>query len=172
MMLEKEMVSVRAEGLVTTAERNFAIINMQLKDVTHEESLLQLPFRGNCINWVMGHITQSRDRMLQVANLPSVWTPQQIERYKRDSAPVLEEGPDVIRLEHISADLAKMHEALVAKLKQISEEELDSIGKEVIKGAAPWSIYSWLDFLLWHETYHVGQLEYLRQLTGKNDKVI
>jgi hypothetical protein len=27
-------------------------------------------------------------------------------------------------------------------------------------------------FSHWHETYHVGQLELLRQLAGKNDKVI
>jgi len=29
-----------------------------------------------------------------------------------------------------------------------------------------------LRFLMWHETYHVGQTEYLRQLAGKGDKVI
>jgi uncharacterized damage-inducible protein DinB len=27
-------------------------------------------------------------------------------------------------------------------------------------------------FLFWHESYHVGQPEYLRQLAGKDDKVI
>jgi uncharacterized damage-inducible protein DinB len=29
-----------------------------------------------------------------------------------------------------------------------------------------------LAFLHWHETYHVGQLELLRQLTGVNDAII
>jgi hypothetical protein len=29
-----------------------------------------------------------------------------------------------------------------------------------------------LAFLNWHEAYHVGQLELLRQLAGKNDQVI
>jgi hypothetical protein len=29
-----------------------------------------------------------------------------------------------------------------------------------------------ITFLQWHETYHLGQLEPLRQLAGKNDKVI
>ena len=29
-----------------------------------------------------------------------------------------------------------------------------------------------LVFLHWHETYHVGQLELLRQLAGTNDAVI
>jgi len=27
-------------------------------------------------------------------------------------------------------------------------------------------------FLCWHESYHTGQTEALRQLAGKNDKVI
>jgi uncharacterized damage-inducible protein DinB len=29
-----------------------------------------------------------------------------------------------------------------------------------------------ITFSIWHETYHVGQLELLRQLAGKNDKII
>ncbi len=29
-----------------------------------------------------------------------------------------------------------------------------------------------LHFLCWHETYHIGQTELLRQVIGKNDKVI
>ena len=29
-----------------------------------------------------------------------------------------------------------------------------------------------LAFMAWHDSYHTGQTEYLRQLTGVNDKVI
>jgi hypothetical protein len=29
-----------------------------------------------------------------------------------------------------------------------------------------------IEGLAWHETYHLGQLELLRQLAGKNDQVI
>ena len=35
-----------------------------------------------------------------------------------------------------------------------------------------WTTAEFLHFLLWHETYHTGQTELLRQLTGVNDKVI
>jgi hypothetical protein len=34
------------------------------------------------------------------------------------------------------------------------------------------SIGERLTFANWYETYHVGQLEFLRQLAGKNDTVI
>jgi len=46
------------------------------------------------------------------------------------------------------------------------------IGVEAIKGITDWTVGEWLNFLLWHETYHVGTTEQLRQLAGKNDKVI
>ncbi len=54
----------------------------------------------------------------------------------------------------------------------MTAQDLEAPGKEVIKGARPRSVGAWLHFLLWHETYHVGQMEYLRQLAGVNDKVI
>ena len=31
---------------------NHYILNRQIEGLTHEDSLLQLPFRGNCLNWV------------------------------------------------------------------------------------------------------------------------
>ena len=34
------------------------------------------------------------------------------------------------------------------------------------------TLADWVAFLHWHETYHVGQLELLRQLAGTNDKII
>lgn len=163
---------VDAPTLISVANRNFGVIQKQINGLTHADSLLQLPFRGNCLNWVMGHITQSRDKMLQLVDQPSVWTPEQIARYERDSAPILEAGPDVLPFEKIVADLTTAHERLVEALKGFSLDDLAAVGKGVIKNAPPWNIAEWLHFLLWHETYHVGQLEILRQLTGVNDKVI
>jgi hypothetical protein len=34
------------------------------------------------------------------------------------------------------------------------------------------SMIELLQFLAWHETYHLGQLDQLRQLSGVNDTVI
>jgi hypothetical protein len=162
---------IEARTLLEVAKRNYGVLQAQLKDLTHEDSLLQLPFRGNCLNWIIGHITQSRDRMLQLVDEPSVWTIEQIARYQRDSPPVTS-GEDAIRLEQMLADLATMHGRLTARLERITPEELAAPGKEVIKGIATWSVGEFVNFLLWHETYHVGQTEILRQLAGKNDKVI
>ena len=50
--------------LAEAFERNVSIAQMQAKDLTHEDSLLQPPFRGNCLNWVLGHMLSNRDAIL------------------------------------------------------------------------------------------------------------
>ena len=39
---------------------NHWVVTNQTDDLTHDDSLLQLPFRGNCLNWILGHILVSR----------------------------------------------------------------------------------------------------------------
>ena len=168
-VVEQEIIS--SKSLIKVAARNCGVIQAQAEGITHEQSLMQPPMRGNCMNWVVGHIVQSRDRMLRVAGLPMVWTPEQIARYERDSAPILD-GHDALPFEKMLADLAVQNERLIARLQTISRDELDAVGVEAIKGITTWTVAEWLQFLLWHETYHLGNLEILRQLAGKNDKVI
>ena len=47
-------------------ERNYSVLEMQLKDVTHEESLIQPPYSGNCLNWILGHLVLSRGTLLKL----------------------------------------------------------------------------------------------------------
>lgn len=169
MIAEQEIIA--AKTLLDMTERNYGIIMMQAEGVTHEESLLQPPFRGNCFNWVIGHLVQSRDRMLRVAGESTLWTAEQVDRYARDSPPIVD-GHEALRLEKMLADLTDQNKRLIAKIKVMSPDELDALGVTVINGGPPWSVAQWLHFLLWHEAYHLGNLEILRQLTGKNDKVI
>lgn len=159
--------------MVSQLERQFRIINAQAQGITHEESLMQYPFRGNCFNWVVGHILMSRDRMLRVVQAEPVWTPSQWDRYERNSEPITSaDDPEVIHFDKIMADLKTAHERLIECVKALTDEQLDAVGVSVIDGAREQSVFDWLTFLIWHEGYHVGQLEITRQLTGKNDKII
>ncbi len=157
--------------LIEILERNYRILLRQCDGLTHADSLLQPPFRGNCLNWVLGHLTQSRERLLKLFDLPTLWADAEVERYQRDSPPVLHAGPDIIPMERMLHDFEAAHQGLHARLEVVTSAELDQPGKEIIKGGEM-TIGEWVAFLLWHETYHIGQLEYLRQLAGKNDKVI
>jgi|GEM_PF-5021639 len=49
----------------------------------------------------------------------------------------------------------------------MTQAELDAVPE-----GADQDVGAQLSFLSWHETYHTGQTEYLRQLAGKDDQVI
>ncbi|MCJ7624724.1 MAG: DinB family protein, partial [Anaerolineaceae bacterium] len=66
------------------------------------------------------------------------------------------------------SDLEKSQEIITTALENILPEKLDEmIGEDEGKR----SVKDLVIFYLWHETYHVGQLELLRQLSGVNDAV-
>ena len=59
--------------------------------------------------------------------------------------------------------------ALAARLSASSDEDML---RPIQVGQQTRTVAERLFFLYFHETYHTGQTELLRQLTGKNDKVI
>ena len=146
----------------------YYVIKEQVDGLTHEDSLLQLPFRGNCLNWVLGHIVVHRDKMLTVLGEEPVWTEEQSVLYGRESEPITESNNEkAMPLVEIMAAFEKSHERLIAVLEGATPEEL-----EIIPEGSKNTISKRLAFLYFHEAYHTGQTEFLRQLAGKNDKVI
>jgi hypothetical protein len=162
---------IDASGLNMILQRNFGVIQRQIKDITHEQSLIQPPFRGNCMNWVLGHLVMSRQRILIMTNQPTFWTQEQCNRYERGSEPIVDES-EGLPFEKIVADLATSQQRIQAWLENAKPEDLDVeiIPHNIPADAAP--IWDWMEFLLWHEAYHLGNLELLRQLAGMNDRVI
>jgi uncharacterized damage-inducible protein DinB len=153
------------EAFRQIAERNYGVIKLQTKDLTNEDSLIQPPFRGNCLNWVLGHITYYRSRLLGTLGEPADWLAEQLPRYQRESEPITGATEGVLSLEQLLNLLEQSQERLVAALQQLPAESLQEVKGEKTVGEL-------FTLLQWHETYHLGQLEFLRQLAGKNDKVI
>lgn len=164
-------MQIDTESLLIPLGRNFGVIQAQTKGITHEQSLLQPAVRGNCMNWVVGHLVEHRDRMLRVVGEPTFLKPEEVKRYERDSPPVVDDS-DAFRFEMLMGTLPQQHERLAGWLKAATPEAIDAIGPEIIEGVKDWTRAQWLHFLIWHETYHLGNLELLRQLAGTNDKVI
>lgn len=158
--MNKEMI----HGLYKT---NHWVMTHQTDGLTHEDSLLQLPFRGNCLNWVVGHILVSRQSILQMLGLQGSWTEEEIARYQSDAEPFQSaDAPGILPFERLLADYARTQEQIAAGFAEISDEALAQTNEN---GR---TVADRLLFLAWHEGYHLGQTEYLRQLAGKDDKVI
>jgi DinB superfamily len=162
-----DMISTKE--LLEAFARNSNIIQQQTEGLSHEQCLLQLPFRGNCMNWVLGHIAGNRNSLLKALGEKPIMTEQEAARYGHGSEPVCADGEGVIQLDRLLSMLQYSQERIAVALPRLTPHDLDKMVKDH-RGEV--TLGNRLFFLYFHETYHTGQTELLRQLAGKDDKVI
>ncbi len=150
--------------------RNLEIIKMQTENLTHEQSLIQLPFRSNCLNWVVGHILTNRCNILQLLGAEDIRPGVNLDHYERDSQPITADGKDVLKLEELLKHLEDSQERLEAVLEGETEESLQRTSPYRDRPERP--VAYWVFFLYFHDCYHAGQTEIFRQAAGTDDKII
>lgn len=149
--------------------RNWNVVKMQTKDLTHADSLRQPPFHGNCLNWVLGHVVQHRDQILRLLGEPTLFEDRG-ERYKRGSEPLTADDNGVVSLGELLGCLDQQQARLAARLADMEDT---AWAREITVGnQRTMTVGQRVFFLYFHETYHVGQTELFRQLAGKDDRVI
>lgn len=150
--------------------RNVTIVKMQIAGLSQADSLIQLPFRANCLNWVVGHMVTNRLTILRLLAARPPFDPVIVSRYERESEPICEDGPGVLSLAELVNLLEQLQAQISALLADITEEEL---ARELaFFGSRTRPIAEWLFFFYFHDTYHTGQTEFLRQAAGPDDKII
>ena len=154
--------------LLDTLDTNQDVIHTELKDITHAESLMLPSFNANCLNWVVGHILTSRDTCLSLLDLPGVLTSEQTAVYNYGSER-LTDPADALDFPLMLEKLDASYAALQNRLKAVRADELEKTSN---LWGRPEPIGGMLAFFFWHEAYHAGQLNLLRQVAGKNDKTI
>lgn len=155
--------------LANVFKRNQWVINEQTKGLSHADSLIQPAERGNCLNYILGHLVVHRDLILDLLGKEPILTTEQEARYGYGSDPVVQDGPEVIPLEELLQMLGRAEQSLVGALEALSSADLE---REIQSGERTTTLGERIEFYSWHDTYHVGQTEYLRQLAGTYDRVI
>jgi hypothetical protein len=158
---------INLDKMVQSFALTHRLIHKQAAGLTHAESILQPPFRGNCFNWVLGHIIESRNEVLTLLKEVPALTEAEASLYQSGSEPITN-GQAAVPLERLLAALDDSQARITAALPQVSPETLAAIYNQERQQTVGDRIAG----LHWHETYHTGQLELLRQLAGKNDKVV
>jgi len=149
--------------------RNVEVVKMQAAGLTHADSLAGLPFRGNCLNWVIGHLVTNRNNVLKLLGAEDLIDPS-VARYERDSEPIPADGAGALPLEELLEKLDQS-QAYIARL--LGSADPSSFQVQVaFFGRRSMPVGEWLLFFLFHDSYHVGQTEILRQAAGKDDKII
>ena len=136
-------------------------------DGIDREHLLQRPHDGsNPLIWIAGHAMTSRGSLTKMIgeDVENPWS----ELFKRGAT--IDSNISYPETQEIVSLWEGMTEKLMARLKLLTDEELSKpsafpvpTGDKTQRGA--------IVFLNYHETYHVGQMAYLRKWLGYSQLV-
>lgn len=160
---------ITKEKLAESYAVNLRLIQMQSEDLSHADSLVQTPYNINSLNWVLGHIAVNRDNVLKLLDQEPLLTEAQTARYRRESEPVVGDSQDVIQLEILLDILARGQEILSRTIAGLADDDLE---RQVQVGENMVSLGTRLFGFYFHDTYHTGQTDLLRQVAGTDDKII
>lgn len=168
-MASRYPAAMDAELLARGFDRNTRIVVAQADGLGHADSLRQSGYRTNCFNWIVGHVVAGRDDVLSLLGQESVLG-DAAARYRRESDPIREDGPGVLPLADLLGALglanARIQEALRGADAGFLAEELPAApGRTATRLAQVFFFY-------FHDTYHTGQTEMARQMSGKDDSII
>jgi hypothetical protein len=158
------------QTLIAFFARNIEIIKMQTDGLSHEDSLIQLPFRANCLNWVVGHVLTNRRNIIQLLGEENPLPGVNLDHYERESDPIHGQEAGILPLEKLLDYLEAIQSILARLLENESVDSLQRLKPYRTNPERP--LAYWLVFLYFHDTYHVGQTELLRQAAGTDDKII
>ena len=159
------MTHILSTAMIGQLKTNDYVVKTQFKGLTDDDLLLQPESRGNCANWVLGHIVYGRSNILVCLGEEPNWGDEEGAMYAFGSPAITGADSPHLSMEQLIAVFDATQAQIITKLEATSDAEMDKPFRDSTVGQN-------LSFLVWHESYHAGQFEYLRQLTGVNDKVI
>jgi uncharacterized damage-inducible protein DinB len=148
---------------------NLQLIEMQTEGLAQEDTLVRTPYHINSLNWVLGHIAVNRDNILRALGQEPVLDQQVTDRYKRGSEPVTADQGDILTLDELLEVLRTSQAKISDALNALPASELES---EIRVGSNTVTLASRLFGLYFHDTYHTGQTDLLRQVSGADDTII
>ena len=144
---------------------NHVAITRNCEGLVHNETLIRPQPKGNCANWVLGHIVFNRSFILSLVREQPLWGEGEGALYARESKPL--DPKDALPFERLLSDLAETQARLRRGLEALPSSDLDL--KHVEGATRPRGAQ--LHFLHFHEAYHAGQLGLLRRMAGKDGAI-
>ncbi len=158
------------DAIIAPSAQLYAVSNYllpkSLEGLSREELYRQAGGGANPVIWIVGHVTHSRCSLLNLLG-------KKREIPWKDLFARGVKDLDFRRYPHLDEILAVWNEAgaeLAARFDELSDEELSAesphkfpVSDNTIRGA--------INFMAYHEGYHMGQLAYLRKWLGKGSLV-
>ena len=160
---------IRIEDYSKLLSWELEIMKKQTAGLSQEDSLMQPQPGGNCMNWVMGHLVLNLTIILEILGAEIPEDLPSLDRYKMDTEPIQEEGEGVLDLQELIETYTLLNKKVIDQLDKMSEDDFE---EDISFWGAKHRRGFMAFFYFFHNTYHLGQLEFLRNLAGKTEKVI
>ena len=137
------------------------VIKMRIDGLSHEDSMKQLSFPANCMNWNIGHIVVFRDVYLGAIDGVTKPDPAEYAIYGAGSPPLTDSANAV----HLDTLIEKLDESTERAKKIFQAMPAEQLDEPYDWFAEPKRLDDYLHFyVVVHEAIHLGQLEILREL--------
>ena len=157
---------MHSKTLAYQLELSHRVLDMNTRDVSHEESLAQPERGGSCLNQVVGHITRTRNMALGTMGQKSPYPMEEFDPYDdRTGVPFSREK--ALPFDELTRRFKAMQEPLVNAIRGMPPEVLAMKPPRPFTGAPDETVGSSLATFVFHESYHVGQTGVLRRVAGK-----
>lgn len=151
------------EKLTHSFEITRRLVHKFANGLSNEDSLAAPLFKANNFNWVTGHMLVSRDLVLDLLGRPKVLSSAEEALYGTGSELVSAET--ALSLERLLAAFDTSQAEISQGLQNTSDNELAAVFDIERKQ----TVLERIEGLHWHETYHLGQLEILRQVSAERE---
>lgn len=146
----------------------YGVIARNVDGLTHADSLAPGAGGGNTANWILGHLVNVHNAVMQTIGAPAVWEDEQLERARFDH-PIREAG-DAIDWDTLIERFSSSRDACLTRLATLSDDALaekmaDPFGKPCTRSEL-------LGLLAIHQCYHAGQLGMARRAAGRKGAIL
>jgi uncharacterized damage-inducible protein DinB len=140
-------------------------LERNLDGVTDAESLQPPAEGGNCVNWLVGHLLWSRNRVHELLRAAPAW-PERFGPSDSYHRGVTGFNPDeAVPLGELRAAMAESQAIVVDSLQRVDDRRLSERATDKM------TVGEQLAFLGFHEGYHAGQVGLLRRLLGRTGAI-
>ena len=158
--------------LATIFSTSQSLLEANVDGITHVDSLIYPEKGGNCINWIAGHILNSRGTLLGVIGGKPFLDEEEGKIYGRKSTPDL--SSNAVKFDRILDGLISTGNEVVGRLNSITDKEMSEIldsSRVPVKLPVP-SLAAIVQLYIFHEAYHVGQTGFCRRVLGHKPAAI
>jgi uncharacterized damage-inducible protein DinB len=146
------------------------VLERNLSELSEQESHVAPEAGGNCINWVLGHMTRTRLVLLHLLGKELPFPLEEFNAYD-DRGGIPFTRKTAIPLDELKRRYKALQEPLVRALNELPQDLMDQPAPFSPSGNPNETTGTLLASFAFHEAYHAGQTGLLRRVAGKEGAI-